>query len=440
MRDYLAALLPLLLNEAYLLAMTFSLSRRFPGRSCFPLRVTLASVGGAVLTALVALPCIYMQHATDIWFAAACIPQAVFAVLAAWFCHGMRFRDAAFSGSVAVAARHVADQTARAICIAAFGSGAYDCGAAGHAIRAGLYVAVLATVIVIFGKIRPKNAESVVGRFSVFVFPVSLAVTAALDFAGLIIFDFGVIYATVLAVCGIFYGLFMLFAECAFIISRQSEVELSVIRSLWNEDRKHYEMQKESMEMINIKCHDLRHQIRRLRESGSVGEDEMREIENSVYIYDAMFRTGSEVLDVVLSDYSLRCRKSEVMLTCMADGEKIAFMDEMDVYSLFGNMLENALEYEQTVPVKENRFISLTVRAVKGGVSVHTENYFEGDVRVEGGVVETSKKDKNNHGFGMKSMRKIVEKYGGTMDVVIADDMFQVDIRLPDGGSGRERA
>ena len=439
MREYLFALLPLLLNEAYMYAMTFSLSVRFPGRTFFPLRVVLASAGGVVLTALAALPCLYMPRAADIWSAAACIPQAVAAVLAALFCYGMRFRDAAFSGSVAVAARHASDQAARAICIAAFGTGALDCGVAGYAISAGLYAAALAAVIIIFGKIRPKNAESVVGRFSVFVFPVSLAVTAGLDFAGLIIFDFGVIYATVLAVCGIFYGLFMLFAECAFIISRQSEVELSVIKSLWNEDRKHYEMQKESMEMINIKCHDLRHQIRRLRESGSVGEDEMREIENSVYIYDAMFRTGSEVLDVVLSDYSLRCRKSEVMLTCMADGEKISFMDEMDVYSLFGNMLENALEYEQTVPEKENRFISLTVRALRSGVSVHVENYYDGDGRVVGGIVETSKKDKNNHGFGMKSMHKIVEKYGGTMNVIIADDMFQVDIRLPDGNGGRAR-
>lgn len=77
------------------------------------------------------------------------------------------------------------------------------------------------------------------------------------------------------------------------------------------------------------------------------------------------------MLDVILSDYSLRCRKSEVQLTCMADGGKIAFMDELDVYSLFGNMLENALEYEQTVTEKENRFISLTVHS-DGGRSTNT--------------------------------------------------------------------
>ena len=67
--------------------------------------------------------------------------------------------------------------------------------------------------------------------------------------------------------------------------------------------------------------------------------------------------------------------------------------------------------------------------AARGGVSVHAANHYDGNADI--GRLETSKQDKSNHGFGMKSMKKIVEKYGGTMDVFIADDMFQVDILLP---------
>lgn len=426
MSDYLAALLPLLLTQTQLFAAAFTLSLRFDRRSSFALRVTLTATGAAGFTALSALACFYMPAASDLWAEGICIPQTVIAVFSAWFCYDARFRDMAFSGSATVAVVHTARQGSRTICLSVWSS---DGGYAGLAISAALSAALLTAVALIFRRLRPNPSESDVGRFSVFLFPVSTGVSAAVGFAGLVIVDFGVIYAIVLSVCGIFYGLFMLFAECAFLIGRHSEEELSVIKSLWHEDRKHYEMQKESMEMINIKCHDLRHQIRRLRESGTASERAMEEIENSVFVYDSMFRTGSEVLDVILSDYSLRCRKSEVQLTCMADGEKISFMDELDVYSLFGNMLENALEYEQTVPEKENRFISLTVRAARGGVSVHAENHYDGKADV--GRFETSKQDKSNHGFGMKSMKKIVEKYGGTMDVFIADDMFQVDILLP---------
>ncbi len=437
MSDYLYFFLTLLLTETEMYVAAFLFSCRFDGRSNFALRVVLSCAGGVALTAIAALICFYMPRPADLWSAGLFVPQTFAAVLSAWFCYGARFRDIALAGSASVAVAHASEQAARTITLSVWSS---DGGAYGALIRAGLFAVILAAAVVVFGRIW-RGEESDVGKFSVLLFPVTLGVAVALDFAGLIIVDFGVIYATVISVCGIFYGAFMLFAISAFLVSRNSEEELAVIRSLWNEDRKHYEMQKESMEMINIKCHDLRHQIRRLRESGASGSERaMEEIENSVYVYDSMFRTGSEVLDVILCDYSLRCRKSDVLLTCMADGGKIAFMDDLDVYSLFGNMLENALEYEQTIAEKENRFISLTVRSLPGGVSVHAENRYEGDEKAQADIGKTSKADKRNHGFGIKSMKKIVEKYGGRTDIIIADDMFQGDIFIPEraGAGGKE--
>ena len=436
MTEYLFAFVSLSLTAAEIYTAVFILLSRFDGRSNFVLRIALIVAAGIAFNALAALVCFYMPQSADLWEAGIYVFQAVLAVMSAWFCFNARFREIAFAGSSAIAIEHIALQVARTICLP---SQLYEYPLLNHAVEAGVFAVVLTGAFFIFRRIRQNGADSDVGRASVFLFPVSLGVTATLGFVGLIIVDFGVIYSIVVSVCGIFYGAFMLFAESAFLVSRHSEEELSVIRSLWNEDRKHYEMQKESMEMINIKCHDLRHQIRRLRESDSpASKRAMEEIENSIYVYDSMFRTGSEVLDVILSDYSLRCRKSEVQLTCMADGGKIAFMDELDVYSLFGNMLENALEYEQTVTEKENRFISLTVHSDGDGVRIHTENYYDGDTIAE--EIVTSKKDKYNHGFGIKSMKKIVEKYNGKTDIIIADDMFQVDIFLPNrSGKGEEK-
>ena len=50
---------------------------------------------------------------------------------------------------------------------------------------------------------------------------------------------------------------------------------------------------------------------------------------------------------------------------------------------------------------------------------------------MENGIVETTKEDKNFHGFGMLSIKKHVEKYAGRLEVMIEDDMFQVDILIP---------
>ena len=210
-----------------------------------------------------------------------------------------------------------------------------------------------------------------------------------------------------------------------------SDYTLLMTRKLWQEDRKHYELQKENIEIINIKCHDLRHRIRDFRAHGAIGEQAFEELERSIHIYDALIKTDNEVLDVILSGYMLRCRKDKIELTCKLDGRAVAFMEEMDLYSLFGNMLENAYEYEQSVQEEDNRFISLRVSQAEGKVTIHMENYFIGNVRISDGVVATTKGDVNYHGFGMKSMKRIAEKYGGKMKVTVADGMFQTEIVLP---------
>jgi sensor histidine kinase regulating citrate/malate metabolism len=196
-------------------------------------------------------------------------------------------------------------------------------------------------------------------------------------------------------------------------------------------------MQKESIDIINIKCHDLRHQIQDYRQQGNLTDKMMHQLEESIHIYDSVVKTGNEALDVILSSFSLRCQNKQVELTTMADGRGLDFVDEIDMYSLFTNMLDNALEYEETIP-EESRFISLTVKAFNDFVHIHSENSYLGDKRGKQDELNTSKKDRIYHGFGIKSMKSIVSKYNGQFDVLIADDMFQVDILLPKKGAKHE--
>jgi hypothetical protein len=244
-------------------------------------------------------------------------------------------------------------------------------------------------------------------------------------------------FTLLLAIAELLY--FVVMTSFFFFMMKQEEntAMLSVVKQMWNEDRKQYQIQKESMDIINIKCHDLRHQIQNYRDSNEAGNSKggvdsmMKQLENSIYIYDAVIKTGNEVLDVILSNISLRCQKKEVQLTCMVDGKLMKFMEEADTYSLFGNMLDNALEYEEKVSDQHNRFISLTVKQIQGFAHVHCENYYEGNPTLVKGKIVTTKGDNVNHGFGIKSMEQIVSKYEGRFDILIADDMFQIDIMIP---------
>ena len=106
-------------------------------------------------------------------------------------------------------------------------------------------------------------------------------------------------------------------------------------------------------------------------------------------------------------------------------------MSVADICSLFGNILENAVEACEHVSDPQKRVVSLNVRNVAGQISVSEDNYFAGELRFSGGMPLSSKGDPDRHGFGVKSIKMIVEKYGGTMDCRVTGDLFSLGCMIP---------
>lgn len=203
--------------------------------------------------------------------------------------------------------------------------------------------------------------------------------------------------------------------------------ELSDVKELLHQEREQYRISKETIEIINEKCHDLKHQIAFLREDRS--DKNIAEIEKAVMIYDSTVKTGSSVLDILLTEKKLQCSSKNIKLTTVVNGKLLEFMDEMEVYSLFGNALSNAIESVSGLP-QEMRHVALTVKQVGDMCSIHVENPYAGEIRFSDGLPQTTK-DKNWHGFGMRSMNRIVTSYGGVMTVTAENGLFTLDLLLP---------
>lgn len=227
---------------------------------------------------------------------------------------------------------------------------------------------------------------------------------------------------------------------CIFILCLQSGMlqteglkqDLAVVRQLWEQDRKQYELSKENIGLINIKCHDLRDRIQTLRNSeGEVSREELAEIENAITIYDSRVATGCEPLDTILTEKSLFCSKNGIRFTCMADGSKLSFISPADLYSLFGNIVSNAVEAARRVEDPEYRLIALEVRPVGEMLLVAAENYFSGSLDFQDGLPVTGKADKLEHGYGMKSIRMLVKKYGGDMRIDVKENVFALELLFP---------
>ncbi len=189
-----------------------------------------------------------------------------------------------------------------------------------------------------------------------------------------------------------------------------------------------FRQSKENIELINIKCHDLKRQLSSIR---GLEKEELHQLYRTLNIYDMSVKTGNDVLDTILAEKSLICEQEHIHLECMASGECLHFISTADVYAIFGNAIDNAIESVRKVQNVNQRYISLSIRESHGMVVFHVENPYEGTLRFADGLPMTTKPNKSFHGFGMKSIQMSVEKYGGHLAIVPQDHLFSLNITIP---------
>jgi sensor histidine kinase regulating citrate/malate metabolism len=113
----------------------------------------------------------------------------------------------------------------------------------------------------------------------------------------------------------------------------------------------------------------------------------------------------------------------------MVDGAKLDFIEAGDLYCLFGNLTDNALEAVAKIANKEKRIINIIVKMVDNMLIIQEENYYDGNINFDDdGLPITSKEDKDYHGFGIQSIKLLVEKYHGVLTTFVNDDVFHLNI------------
>ena len=228
-------------------------------------------------------------------------------------------------------------------------------------------------------------------------------------------------------------GLAILFGHLMQCAELRMRSELETMQTVLQNQYAQYMQSKESIELINYKYHDLKHQIAYLRSEQDSGKREayLRRMEEEIRQYEAQNKTGNSVLDVVLTSKSLYCAKNGITFTCVADGTLLSFMDAVDICNIFGNALDNAIECEMKIPNPEKRLIHVTLAQKKRFLILRFENYFEGELAQKDGHFLTTKEKNGFHGYGIKSIRYIVEKYEGALTVETRENWFEMKILIP---------
>lgn len=208
--------------------------------------------------------------------------------------------------------------------------------------------------------------------------------------------------------------------------------ELDALSLLHDRQRQQYLLARQHVRIINRACHALKRELAALRRANiAVQPENLREVEESLRVYDAMFHTGSEVLDALLTDKNLLCVDRGIRLCCVADGARLGFLEAGDLYLLFDNTLDNAIEAVSAFPDADRRMIDVQVCVRQNFLVINIHNPLPAPLRMEDGLPLPAPRTHSLRGYGLRAVRRTLEKYGGMLHISGEDGLFTLRMVIP---------
>lgn len=220
-----------------------------------------------------------------------------------------------------------------------------------------------------------------------------------------------------------------LFIEFEMLKSKEISEAYIQMKTIWESEKKQLEISKENMDYMKILAHDLKHELN--ESTLLISKDKVDELNRRIAAFGNSIKTENDILDLVIAERTLIVQKENINLSIIADGSVLSNMKQSDCYSLFMNIMDNAIDAVKELP-KDQREISLAVRESMGMILIHEVNPFKGTLNFKDGLPQTTKRESMYHGFGTKSIKGIVDSYSGDCEISIKDNnIYVLNILLP---------
>ena len=189
----------------------------------------------------------------------------------------------------------------------------------------------------------------------------------------------------------------------------------------------------DSIITVSAVYHDMKNHLLVLE--GSQGTEATRqmaqELRAQIADYEDYIHTGNDFLDIIIKDKAEKAREKHIDFSAAIDIGGADFIEPLDISTLFGNGIDNAIEASGKLP-EEQRVIEVKAGRVNDFISILIENNcVEGQAADKAGKHRTTKADSFLHGFGIANMEKTAEKYGGTCTTRQEDGKFTLKILIP---------
>lgn len=194
--------------------------------------------------------------------------------------------------------------------------------------------------------------------------------------------------------------------------------------------RNYYKDRIRDEERVRSVYHDMKNHLLLLQAQAGNGQEvqkSIQELQDQIQEYENYHHTGNEFLDIILKDKAAKARDRHIDFSALVDFNGIDFIEPLDISTIFGNAIDNAIEASEKLP-EDKRLITVKAERIRDMLLITVENnVLPGTAATEG----TTKTDRFSHGFGLSNIKNAAGKYGGQCNTKSEDNKFTLRIIIP---------
>lgn len=137
--------------------------------------------------------------------------------------------------------------------------------------------------------------------------------------------------------------------------------------------------------------------------------------------------TGNEMLDIILTQKKTEAEREDISFEINSVLMFKLPLSDKELVSVFGNLLDNAIEACQSMK-KGKRFIKIQIEQKYHLINICIENSIERVPVIKNGEIESTKTDGKAHGYGLKNVKRVVDKYEGAILLQADEEKFKASI------------
>lgn len=272
-----------------------------------------------------------------------------------------------------------------------------------------------------------------------------LIMLPAFSFATITILDWGVrnfvkipidtsAFLLIASLCTIIYNVIVMILIDKLILNKKYEHLYEMSEAQLRTQFNYYEqIMGKNQETRKLK-HDMKNHLRLIRtlignNDISAAKELLDEIEDTMRGLDLEISSGNSITDAILNEKNKMAHKLGVKFEFSGILPRENFINPFDISTIFSNALDNALE--AAVKCSESERFVKTATYIQGKcLFISIVNSVEKNIKISGIEIESTKSNKEQHGFGLKNINDSVEKYGGSLGVVCENQVFKLEILL----------